>query len=58
MIIERYKNDCLPRLDKDEIAYYVDDTNYDIMRDILKHAFWAHNSEFELYQQPVLMKVE
>ena len=22
------------------------------------HAFWAHSSEFELYQQPVLMKVE
>jgi len=23
-----------------------------------EHAFWAHSSEFELYQQPILMKVE
>ena len=22
------------------------------------HAFWAHSSEFELHQQPILMKVE
>jgi hypothetical protein len=50
MIIERYKNDCLPRLDKDEIAYYVDDTNYDIMRDILRNHLYHIDKGYQYVQ--------
>ena len=48
MIIERYKNDCLPRLDK--VAYYVDDTNYDIMRDILRNHLYHIDKGYQYVQ--------
>ena len=55
MIIERYKNNCLPQLDK--VAYYVDDTNYDIMREILRTYLYHIGKSYQYVQYDTIYNI-
>ena len=55
MIIERYKNKHQPQLDK--VAYYVDDTNYDIMREILRTYLYHIGKGYQYIQYDTIYNI-